>query len=102
MAVWCRVTVLGPDGRLRASWPVCRPGRPDLGVVEGLARLQLAARRQGGRVVLVEPCAELVELLDLVGLLGAVGLRREVEGNAEGREDVLAVEEAVEPGDPVA
>ncbi|WP_158693138.1 STAS domain-containing protein [Streptomyces viridochromogenes] len=69
-------------------------GPPGLGAVDLLARLQLAARRAGGRIRLRDADPALHALLDLVGL------RFEVEGQAEQREPALGVEEAVEPGDP--
>ncbi|GHH12667.1 STAS domain-containing protein [Streptomyces lanatus] len=69
-------------------------GPPGLGVVDLLARLQLTARRAGGRIRLRDADPALHALLDLVGL------RFEVEGQAEEREPALRVEEAVEPGDP--
>jgi hypothetical protein len=69
-------------------------GPPGIGVVDVLARMQLAARRQGGgRIRLRRPDPALRALIDLVGL------RFEVEGEAEQREPPLGVEEAVEPGD---
>lgn len=70
-------------------------GPPGLGCVELLARLQLTARRSGGRIRLRAADPALQALLDLVGL------RFEVEGESEQREPALRVEEAVEPGDPV-
>ncbi|MFI6015872.1 STAS domain-containing protein [Streptomyces sp. NPDC051243] len=69
-------------------------GPPGLGTVDLLARLQLTARRAGGRIRLRDPDPALHALLDLVGL------RFEVEGQPEQREPALRVEEAVEPGDP--
>ncbi|WP_408057757.1 STAS domain-containing protein [Streptomyces violaceus] len=69
-------------------------GPPGLATVDLLARLQLAARRAGGRMRLRDPDPALRALLDLVGL------RFEVEGQVEEREPALGVEEAVEPGDP--
>lgn len=69
-------------------------GPPGLGAVDLLARLQLTARRAGGRIRLRDPDPALRALLDLVGL------RFEVEGQPEQREPALGVEEAVEPGDP--
>ncbi|WP_369197195.1 STAS domain-containing protein [Streptomyces djakartensis] len=69
-------------------------GPPGLAAVDLLARLQLAARRAGGRIRLRDPDPALCALLDLVGL------RFEVEGQAEEGEPALGVEEAVEPGDP--
>ncbi|MFC8514022.1 STAS domain-containing protein [Streptomyces sp. NPDC057257] len=68
-------------------------GPPGLGAVDLLARLQLAARRAGGRIRLRDPAPSLLALLDLVGL------RFEVEGQPEQREPPLGVEEEVEPGE---
>lgn len=67
-------------------------GPPALGAVDLLARLELAARRAGGRIRLRGPGPGLRALLDLVGL------RFQVEGDAEEREPALGVEEEVEPG----
>jgi anti-anti-sigma regulatory factor len=69
-------------------------GPPGLTTVDVLARLQLAARRAGGRIRLRDPDPA------LRALLGLVGLSFEVEGQSEEREPALRVEEAVEPGDP--
>ncbi|WP_328769090.1 STAS domain-containing protein [Streptomyces sp. NBC_00286] len=69
-------------------------GPPGLTTVDVLARLQLAARRAGGRIRLRDPDAA------LSGLLGLVGISLEVEGQPEEREPPLRVEEAVEPHDP--
>ncbi|MFH8220101.1 STAS domain-containing protein [Streptomyces sp. NPDC018057] len=69
-------------------------GPPGLWAVELLARLQLAARRSGGRIRLRDPDPALPLLLDLVGLAF------ETEGQPEQREPPLGVQEAVEPGDP--
>ena len=88
--------VVGPTGAEVASWVVGGAGFPDLAVVDALQRWQLWARRGGGSLVLRDACAELLELLELVGL----GL--EVRGEAEGGEPPLRVEEGVEPGDPLA
>ncbi|MDQ1048137.1 ABC-type transporter Mla MlaB component [Streptomyces sp. V4I2] len=69
-------------------------GPPGLGTVDLLARLELTARRAGGRIRLRDPAPALHALLDLVGL------RFETEGQPEQREPALGVEEAVEPADP--
>ncbi|WKX12027.2 STAS domain-containing protein [Streptomyces sp. NL15-2K] len=69
-------------------------GPPGLGAVDLLARMELTARRAGGRIRLRDPDPALRALLDLVGL------RFEVERQPEQREPALGVEEAVEPGDP--
>ena len=55
-----------------ASWPLRRRGRPDLALVDELARLHLAAIRMGCGIRLRQPCQTLLELLDLVGLRGVV------------------------------
>lgn len=75
-------------------------GPPGLGAVELLARLQLTARRAGGRIRLRDPAPALLAFLDLVGLSFDVAVEGEREGEAEQREPALRVEEAVEPGDP--
>jgi hypothetical protein len=66
----------------------------NLALVDVLARSQLAARRGGASLRLVDPSPELLALLELVGL------RREVGGEAEGPEEGLGVQEGVEGGDP--
>ncbi|MCZ9348279.1 STAS domain-containing protein [Streptomyces mutabilis] len=80
----------------RAGVVVCDVGGlgpPGLAVVDLLARLELTARRAGGRIRLRDPDPALHALLDLVGL------RFETERQVEQREPPLGVEEAVEPGD---
>ena len=47
--------------------------QPDLALVDALARLQLAARRCGCAIWLRDPCPEVRELLDLVGLAELAG-----------------------------
>jgi hypothetical protein len=72
----------------------------DLGTVDALARLRLAARRSGLELRLAYVPDELRELITFVGLAGALGLgpRRE----AEEREERLGVEEERELDDPPA
>ncbi|MGH9187933.1 MAG: hypothetical protein ACRD0U_19330 [Acidimicrobiales bacterium] len=97
------VLVLG--GVEVASWPLVVRGRPDLSVVDGLARLQLAARRNGCSIRLGDASVELSGLLDFLGLgdvvPGVADLRLEAIGEPEGGEQV-GVEEVVMPHDPVA
>lgn len=76
---WARVVVVGADGTRRMLL-LTGEGSPGLAAVDGLARLQLAAGRAGGRICLEEVSSALAELVDLAGL------RREVGGQAEGRE----------------
>ena len=71
--------------------------RIDLEVVDELARVQLAARRIGCSIRLRDVREDLVELLDLVGLRGAL----QVLGQAECGEQ-RSVEEVVVTDDPVA
>ena len=72
--------------------------RPDLPLVDALARIQLTARRHACRVCLRGISEELRGLLDLVGLADVLSLelRREAELGKQ-----VGVEEVVEPGDPL-
>ena len=72
-------------------------GSVDLAIVDELARVQLGARRMGCSIRLRDARKELVELLELVGLCGAL----QVLGQAEGGEEA-GVEEVVVTDDPVA
>jgi hypothetical protein len=65
---WCRVRVIGPVGSELASWELGGHGAPDIGVLDTVARLALAAGRLGGAVVVVEPAPALRALLELAGL----------------------------------
>ena len=71
--------------------------RPDLALVESLARMQLRARRRGERVRLRNVSDDLRGLLELVGLADvlAVEARRQPELGEQ-----LGVDEVVQPGDP--
>jgi hypothetical protein len=62
------VVVLLRDGQEVLLGPVYAPDRCDLGFVDGLLRVQLAARRFGWGIKLREVRPELRELVDLVGL----------------------------------
>jgi hypothetical protein len=72
----------------------------DLGTVDRLARLRLAARRSGADFRLRHVPRELEELITFVGLAEALGL--EPRGQAEEREQRLGVEEEGELDDPPA
>jgi hypothetical protein len=89
-----RVVLIRGDAEV-ASWPLARTGPPDLSLVEELARLQLAARRRGCSIRLRGACAELSELLDFVGLRGAVG-------DEPGGGEQPVVREVVVPDDPLS
>jgi hypothetical protein len=72
----------------------------DLGTVERLARLQLAARRSGLELRLVHAPNDLLELITFVGLAEVLGV--EPRGQAEEREERVGVEEERELDDPPA
>jgi hypothetical protein len=82
------------DGSCEVAYLVGH-GLPDLGVVDTLARLQLVCRRAGDRLQLEEISAPLADLLELTGL------RREFERQTEGGEELLHLEEGVDPGNAV-
>jgi hypothetical protein len=92
--VWCRVTVLLPEGTELCTWELSGMGNPQVDVVDRLARMQLAVSRAGGRVVLRDLCSPLAELFDLVGL------GWEMRGEPEGGKELRGVEEGVELADP--
>jgi hypothetical protein len=72
----------------------------DLGAVDSLARLQLAARRLGCGLRLTRASSELQQLLGCVGLADVV-LSVEVGRQAEDREQRVGVEEERELDDPI-
>jgi hypothetical protein len=85
-----------------AAWPLSGR-RPALALVDELARLQLAARRMGCRIELRGPGADLLALLDLVGLreiFRVAPLRVEAVGETEDGEQTR-IDEVVVPDDPV-
>ena len=74
-----------------------RAAAPDLGSLDALARLQLAAQRRGCSIRLCNATRALRELIELVGLSDV--LLVEAERETEGCEQ-LGVEKVVQPGDP--
>ena len=90
------VVVVVTGGAEVPVWRAEVPPRADLAVVDSLARLHLAARRRGWSIRLQNPGQPLCQLLGLAGLRD---LFVEVDGEAEGREE-LGVEEVVQPDDP--
>jgi hypothetical protein len=72
----------------------------ELGIVDALARLQLAARRSGYEVAVTEAPCDLLELIELAGLCDVLGV--EPLRQAEQREERLGVEEEREFPDPAA
>jgi len=94
--IWCRVALMAPGGVPLRTWVVSGIGAPDLGLVEYLARLQLAATRAGGMLVVDDFCDTLTEILDLTGL------RRQVCGQLEEREEPLRVQKRMQARDPPA
>lgn len=108
--------LLGTTGRGVVVCDVTGLGPPGLTVLDALARMELAARRAGGRIRLHGPDPALRALLDLVGLRfetcdgsgpagcpvsGSPGLLGSVEtqGEPEEGEPAGRVQEEVEPGE---
>ena len=87
---WCRITAFDASGARTATWVLAGDGHPDLAMVDSIARQALRATRDGGRLVLAEVAPQLRELLALAGL------PVEMEGQPEGREQALGVEEVEE------
>lgn len=77
-------------------------GVPDLRTVEAVARLQLAARRAGGCIRLVDVLPELAALLALAGLPACSGLRVQMIRHPEEWEETGGVQEEGDAADPVA
>ena len=71
--------------------------RPDLALVDALARLQLAARHRGWLLRLRDVTVELRGLLELVGLADALGVE---PGRKPELREQLAVDEVMQPRDP--
>ena len=74
--------------------------RGDVHAVDALARLQLAAKRRGRRLVLQNASRDLADLVWLMGLADVLGL--EPRRQPEEREERLGVEEERELGEPPA
>ena len=72
----------------------------DLGTVDVLARLQLAARQSGTELRVTHASDDLRELITFVGLAEVLGV--EPRGQAEEREQAIGVEEERELDDPPA
>lgn len=98
-------TALVRDGTGTVVCDVSAVTSTDLVTLDALARMQLAARRAGGRIRLRDPSPALAMLLGLTGLDGIL-TTADTSGvqmlrDPEQREPPLAeVEEAVETGDP--
>ena len=76
---------------------------PNCGTVDDLARLQLAARRLGQRVVLFGARPRLIEMVEMAGLADVLPASRsgaEVRREPEEGEEALGVEEEGDAGDP--
>jgi len=95
--LWCRVTIVGPDGDEMARCALEGSGDPDIGAVDELARLALLASRLGGALAITDLSADLKALLDLTGLRAEVArLRVEVEGQTELGEKPIGIQESQE------
>jgi hypothetical protein len=95
--------VLLARGREIARWPLPVGERPDLELVDALARCELTARRIGYEVRVRGAGSELVDLLEFVGLRDLLIYDDdplEVRGQPECLEQ-SGVEEVVQPDDPI-
>lgn len=72
----------------------------ELGIVDALARLQLAARRSGYEIAVTDAPSDLIELIELAGLCDVLGV--EPLRQPEQREQRLGVEEERELPDAAA
>jgi STAS domain len=72
----------------------------DAAALDAVARIGLAVRRKGRRLVLRDAAEDLLDLLAFAGVAGALGI--EPRRQAEEREQRLGVEEEGELGDPPA
>lgn len=98
----CRVRVERADGSLEVEHTLHGTGEPDLDTLDEVARLLLASRRAGRRLILVDAVPGLWELLELAGLDGP-DLRVEAGGEPELGEHLAGVEQVEEEahlGDP--
>lgn len=86
----CRVRVERQDGTVVGDRTLHGFGEPDLDTLDAVARLLLAARRDGERLVVVDAVPALWELLELAGL------RVQAGGEAEAGEDLAGVEQVEE------
>ncbi len=94
-----------PLARAPLVCDVSRIDRADLETVDALARIALAARRAGRRVLLRGASPELRSMLAFAGLAdvltAAGGSGVEARGEAEQREELPGVEEEGDPADPI-
>ena len=93
----CARVAAGEAGPLGCD--VARVEDPDMGTVDALARMALAARRLGRNVELRRARPDLLELLILAGL---EELAVEVGRQPEEREEAGGVEEEDDSADPIA
>jgi hypothetical protein len=84
---WCRLVHVVGGGLTARSWTLDGPGRPDVGAVDDVARLLLAAARRNERVVLSAVAPDMGELLRLAALPVEFGIEvdREVESGEQPR-----------------
>ncbi|QGG96413.1 hypothetical protein [Actinomarinicola tropica] len=96
-----RITVVADDGRRRVVVARLHSLRPDLDLLDRMARLQLAAARLGIGVGYAEPCPTLRRVIELSGLDEVLLSDPSVEPRrqTEGRE-VLGADEVGPRRDP--
>lgn len=90
------IQVRDGTGTVVATWVLPEGTRPDLGGVDALARLQLAARRLGWSIRLCTVCPRLGEVVDLAGLADVLGPG--VEPKASGQTSTASVDRGASRG----
>src|SRR4051812_24837076 len=95
-----RAVVMIVDGAEVVVWEPPIGVRPNLAVIEHLARLRLTAKRRGYELRLRDPCVDMLSLIEFVGLTEVFGLEPlvEVVGQAEAGEQP-GVEEVMQAGE---
>jgi hypothetical protein len=100
------IACLGAREQSPVVYDVAWITEPDLGDLDALALLALAALRHRRRLVLVGAAHELHELVAFAGLRGILPLARpsivETQRQAEQREEAVGVEEEGDADDPPA
>ncbi len=95
---WCRLSILLADGTVVRTWVLDGPGPPEIGAIDDVAHLALAAARRRERAIVRDLAPGMGELLRLAALPIDAASPIEVERQAELGEQAFGVEEVEEEG----